>query len=143
MKGNSHENFESHIPEKIGSERSFGFVVGGILLTIALWPVLSGHWPYLWALIPALPLIALAAIQPSLLAPLNRLWFRLGLLLARIVNPIVLGIIYFLWITPIALIMRASGKKFLALDLEPGAKSYWIIREPAKVEAKARLRRPY
>ena len=143
MKGNSHESFESHTPEKIGSERSFGFVVGGILLLIALWPLHAGHAPYWFVLAPALPLIALAAIQPALLAPLNRLWFKFGLLLGRIVSPIVLGIVYFLWITPIALVMRAFGKKFLALNFESDAKSYWINREPAKVEARVRLRRPY
>ena len=143
MKGNSHESFESHLPTKMGSERSFGFVVGGILLMIALWPLHAGHEPYWWVLAPAVPLIILAAIRPALLAPLNKLWFRLGILLGRIVSPIVLGIVYFLWITPIALIMRMFGKKFLTLGFEPDAKSYWIIRGPAKVEAAVRLRRPY
>ena len=143
MKGNSHESFESHLPTAMGSERSFGFVVGGILLLIALWPLHAGHGPHLWALIPALPLIALAAIRPTLLAPLNKLWFKLGLLLGRIVSPIVLGIVYFLWITPFALVMRLMGKKLLTLDFERDAKSYWIIREPPKAEAAVRLRRPY
>lgn len=143
MKGNSHESFESHVETKMGSERSFGFVVGGILLVIALWPLMGGEGPRLWALIPALPLIALAAIRPALLAPLNKLWFKLGLILGRIVSPIVLGVVYYLWITPIALAMRLFGKKFLALGFDPGAKSYWIDREPAKVEASVRLRRPY
>jgi hypothetical protein len=99
--------------------------------------------PRLWALIPAVPLVVLAAVYPAALAPLNKLWFKLGLLLGRIISPIVLGIIYYVWITPIALIMRLSGKKFLALDFDPDAKSYWIIRQPAKVDAAARLRRPY
>jgi hypothetical protein len=143
MKGNSHESFESHVPTKMGSERSFGFVVGGILLVIALWPLHAGHAPHWWALVPALPLVALAALQPSLLAPLNKRWFKLGLLIGRVVSPIVLGIVYFLWITPFALVMRVMGKKLLALGFEPAAKSYWIIREPAKVEASVRLRRPY
>jgi saxitoxin biosynthesis operon SxtJ-like protein len=143
MKGNSHESFESHVPEKMGSERSFGYVVGGILLVIALWPLHAGNAPHWWALVPAVPLLALAAIKPSLLAPLNKLWFKLGILMGRIISPIVLGIVYFLWITPIALVMRMAGKKFLALDFESRAKSYWIIREPAKAEASVRLRRPY
>jgi hypothetical protein len=143
MKGNSHESFESHVETKMGSERSFGFVVGGIVLVIALWPLMSGEGPRLWALIPALPLIALAAIQPALLAPLNKLWFKLGLILGRIISPIVLGIVYYLWITPFALVMRLMGKKLLSLGFDPDAKSYWIIREPAKVKASVRLRRPY
>jgi hypothetical protein len=143
MKGNSHESFESHLPTEMGSERSFGYVVGGVLLAIALWPLLSGEGPHLWALIPALPLIALAAIRPALLAPLNKLWFKFGILLGRIISPIVLGVVYYLWITPIALIMRLAGKKFLALGVEPQAKSYWIVRQPAKIDSAARMRRPY
>jgi len=143
MKGNSHESFESHVPTTMGSERSFGFVVGGILLVIALWPLHAGEQPHWWALVPALPLIALAAIRPSLLAPLNKLWFKLGMLLGRVVSPIVLGIVYFVWITPFALVLRLMKKKLLALDFEPQAKSYWIIRQPAKAEAAVRMRRPY
>jgi hypothetical protein len=143
MKGNSHESFESLVPEKVASERSFGYTVGGIFAALSLIWAYTGHYPYWWALIPAVPLIGLAAVQPSLLAPLNKLWFKLGMLLGRIVSPIVLGIIYYLWITPIAFLMRTAGKKFLALDFEPEAKSYWIIREPAKIDAATRLRRPY
>ena len=143
MKGSSHESFESHVETNMGSERSFGFIVGGILLVIALWPLMYGNGPRLWAFIHALPLIALAAVRPALLVPLNKLWFKLGILLGRIISPIVLGIIYYLWITPIAFILRLSGKKFLALDFDPNAKSYWIIRQPAKIDAAARLRRPY
>jgi len=143
MKGNSHESFESHVPTTMGSERSFGFVVGGILLVIALWPLHAGEQPHWWALVPALPLIALAAIRPALLAPLNKLWFKLGMLLGRVVSPIVLGIVYFVWITPFALVLRLMKKKLLALDFEPQAKSYWIIRQPAKAEAAVRMRRPY
>jgi hypothetical protein len=143
MKGNSHESFESIVPEKMGSERSFGFTVGGILLVIALWPLHAGMAPHWWALVPALPLLVLAAIRPPLLAPANKVWFKLGLLLGRIISPIVLGIVYFLWITPFAVIMRWTGKKLLALGFEPKAESYWIMRQPVKAEASARMRRPY
>jgi len=143
MKGNSHESFESRVPEKMGSDRSFGFWVGGILLVIALWPLHAAQAPRWWALVLALPLIALAVIRPPLLAPLNKLWFRLGILLGHIVSPVVLGIVYFLWITPFGLVMRLMGKKLLALGFDQQAKSYWIIREPVKVEATVRMRRPY
>lgn len=143
MKGNSHESFESVLPEKIGSERSFGFTVGGILLAFALWPLHAGALPRWWALVPSVPLIALAALRPELLAPLNRLWFKLGILLGRIISPIVLGAIYFIFITPYAFVMRQMGKKLLVLDFDPQARSYWIIREPAKADAITRMRKPY
>ena len=143
MKGNSHERFESVLPEKISSERSFGYTVGGIFAVLSLIWAYTGHFPFWWPLIPAVPLITLAAVRPSLLGPLNKLWFKLGILLGTVISPIVLGIIYFLWITPIAFLMRSMGKKFLALDFQPEAKSYWIIREPAKADAAVRMRRPY
>ncbi len=142
MKGNSHESFEGHVEVKTGSDRSFGFVVGGVLLLIALWPLFHGNGVRLWALIPSLPLIGLALVYPSVLRPLNRLWFRLGLLLGRIISPIVLGIVYYLWITPFALILRLFNKRFLTLEFEPDTESYWIIRAPAKADP-ARMRRPY
>lgn len=142
MKGNSHESFEGHVEIQTGSDRSFGWVVGGVLLVIALWPLLYASGPRLWALIPALLLIAFAVIRPDVLRPLNKLWFRLGLLLGRIMSPIVLGIIYYLWITPIALILRLFNKRFLALEFEPDAESYWVVRAPAEPDP-ARMRRPY
>ena len=111
MKGNSHESFESHCRTRSASERSFGYTVGGIFAALALIWAYTGHFPFWWPLIPAVPLIALAAIRPSLLGPLNKLWFKLGILLGSIISPIVLGIIYFLWITPIALLMRAGGQE--------------------------------
>jgi hypothetical protein len=98
------------------------------------------HW---WALDRRCLLVHGCRSGRPLLAPLNKLWFKLGMLLGRIISPVVLGIVYFLWITPFAVVMRLMGKKFLALDFDPQAKSYWIIREPAKAEASVRMRRPY
>jgi len=67
---------------------------------------------------------------PKVLAPLNKLWMKFGLLLHSIVNPLVMGLLFFLTITPIALFFRASGKDQLRLKLDPAARSYWIVREP-------------
>ena len=67
---------------------------------------------------------------PSILAPLNRLWLRFGLLLHRIVSPLVLGIMFFLVITPMGLLMRAFGKDLLRLKFDRAAASYWIERTP-------------
>lgn len=143
MKGNSHESFESVLPEKTASERSFGYTVGGIFAALSLIWAYTGHFPFWWALIPAVPLIALAAIQPTLLAPINKLWFKLGMLLGMVISPIVLGLVYYAFITPYAVILRLMGKKMLDLDFDPNAKSYWIMREPAKAEAAVRMRKPY
>jgi hypothetical protein len=71
-----------------------------------------------------------ALLRPGVLAPLNRLWMRFGLLLAKVVNPLVLGLLFFVTILPIGLIMRALGKDLLRLKLDRSARSYWIAREP-------------
>jgi hypothetical protein len=74
--------------------------------------------------------LAAALLRPAVLAPLNRVWTRFGLLLHRIVSPVVLGIMFFVVITPMGLIMRALGKDPLRLRLEREARSYWIERRP-------------
>ncbi|MDD9928124.1 MAG: SxtJ family membrane protein [Rhodospirillaceae bacterium] len=83
-----------------------------------------------WSLIIAGVFLALAFAAPKLLSPLNRLWMRFGLLLHRIVNPLVMALLFFLVVTPIALLMRLFGKRPLHLETEPDAESYWIPRDP-------------
>ena len=72
----------------------------------------------------------MAWLRPALLAPLNRVWNKLGLLLGKIVSPIVLGALFFLVITPSAIIIRWMGKDLLNLRRDPKAESYWLVRDP-------------
>lgn len=112
------------------SNRGFGLVMGGFFLVVALLPVASGgdvHW---WSLAPALGFTTLALAWPRALAPLNRMWMRLGLLLHRLVNPVILGIVFYGVVTPTGLLMRALGKDPLRLRCDPNAGSYWIERDP-------------
>ena len=81
-------------------------------------------------LIVAAAFLAAALFRPALLAPLNRLWSRFGLLLGRVTNPIIMGLVFFLLITPMALILRLRGNDPLRLRLALHAKSYWIERTP-------------
>ncbi len=69
-------------------------------------------------------------VRPSLLAPLNRLWFRLGLLLHKIVNPVVMGLLFYGAILPTGIVMRLMGKDLLKLGLDRHSDSYWIVRQP-------------
>jgi Saxitoxin biosynthesis operon protein SxtJ len=73
---------------------------------------------------------AAAAVRPHLLAPLNRLWLKLGLLLHRVVTPAIMGLLFYLVITPMGLVMRLRGTDFLRLRRDPRAQSYWIVRTP-------------
>ena len=125
-----HEGFireEALLP---GSDRAFGCVMAGAL---ALLSFLNGWhhgrlWP--WTLSAAVLFVAIAWVRPSLLHPLNRLWMKLGLLLHKIVNPIVMGLLFYGTILPTALAMRLRGRDLLRLKREPDAESYWIAREP-------------
>jgi Saxitoxin biosynthesis operon protein SxtJ len=114
----------------VGSNRTFGLVFAAVFGIIALWPLTAGAMPRLWASALALGFLAVALIAPRLLSPLNRAWFYVGLALHRVVNPVVMAIIYYGTVVPVGLILRARGKDLLRLKQDPDAKSYWIAREP-------------
>ena len=127
----SHERFERNEDSGGSSNRSFGLVFAGLFALIALLPVISGRPPRIWALIVAAAFLVAAFALPSVLAPLNRLWTRLGLVLHKITSPLVLGLLFFVVITPMGTIMRLFGKDPLRLRRDSASSSYWIERKPA------------
>lgn len=114
---------------KMGSERSFGMVFAGVFLIVALLPLWHGHPVRRWALPVAAVFLGLALIRPAILAPLNRLWFRFGLALGKVMTPVVMGILFVIAVIPTALLMKLFGKDPLQRRLSPDAVSYW---EPRK-----------
>lgn len=129
-----HENYSHGDDVKVGSERSFGLVFAAVFALVALWPLFvhaneEGTLRF-WALCVAGFFAITALTMPSFLAPLNRLWFRFGLLLHKIVNPLVMGFLFFLTVTPIAMLMRIFSKRPLDLRFKDEATSYWIDRTP-------------
>jgi hypothetical protein len=123
----------SALPEdsaRPSSNRTFGLVFAGFFLLVALLPLLRGHAVRLWALpLSALFLVTALAV-PKVLAPLNRAWSTLGTLLHAVVNPLVLGILFYLVFTPFGWVLRRMGKDFLRSRTAPGAQTYWIVRQP-------------
>jgi hypothetical protein len=116
---------------RASSDRTFGIVFGAIFGLLAIhnaWRA-GANWP--WCVAVATAILVVSWIRPSLLAPLNRLWTRLGLLLGRIVTPVVLGVIFFLGVTPIAALARILGRDFLRLKPNPAAASYRSVRRPS------------
>ncbi len=113
----------------VGSERSFGLVFATVFAIIGLWPVIAGANPRWWVLAISLMFIVAALLIPAVLAPLNRVWFKFGLLLGRIVGPVVMALIFFVAVTPTALIFKLRRKDLLRLARQPDAKSYWINRD--------------
>jgi hypothetical protein len=85
-------------------------------------------WPWSGAL--AALFFASALVRPALLNPLNRAWLKFGLLLHKIVNPLVMALIFYGTVWPTGLVMRMLGKDLLRLKRQPEATSYWIIRQP-------------
>lgn len=126
----AHENLTSKEAPRGSSDRSFGIVFGVVFLIIALWPLLSSGGVRIWSVIASASFFVVAFVLPKLLAPLNRLWMRFGLLLHHIVSPVVLGILFYLFVTPMGLVMRLFGKDFLRLRFDSSSRSYWIERNP-------------
>jgi hypothetical protein len=117
-------------PPASASNRSFGVVFTVFFGIIGLLPLLGAHSVRVWALVLSGVFMVLTLVAPGYLAPLNRLWARFGALLHRIVSPIALAVLFFLVVTPIALLMRILGKDPLRMRLDPQAQSYWIVRDP-------------
>jgi len=126
----THESFRERDAIKGSSNKSFGFVFSVVFAVIGVLPLIGGGPPRWWSLAVAVLLLITAFSAPKLLAPLNRVWTRFGLLLHRIVNPLVMAFLFFLVVTPIALLMRLFGKRPLHLKAEPDASTYWISRDP-------------
>lgn len=126
----THESHARDEEIKGSTDRAFGIVFVVVFLIIGLWPVMWGNAPRVWSLSIAGVLLLLALIRPSILAPLNRLWMKFGLLLHKITNPLIMGLVFFLAVLPTGLIMRMLGKDILRCKLDPDAKSYWIERTP-------------
>ena len=118
-----------HVKIKMGSERGFGLVISAAFWIVAFWPIMSGGNTRIWAVAIAGVFLVLAIAVPRVLAPLNKLWFKFGLLLGAIVNPIVMSLLFLLAILPTGIIMRILGKDLLRQKLNKSADSYWIKRE--------------
>jgi hypothetical protein len=126
----AHEDLTREQYVEGSSDRSFGLVIAAVLLLVALGPLRHGHTPRWWALAVAVVFALVALAKPALLARLNRLWMKLGILLGKVVSPIALGILFYGVLTPLAVVVRLTGKDPLRLKLDPAADSYWILRKP-------------
>ncbi|MBI3529603.1 MAG: hypothetical protein HY067_16745 [Betaproteobacteria bacterium] len=126
----THEDFSRSQQVKASSNRAFGWVFVTVFLVIALSPLAFGGTLRWWSLIVSGLVLVATVAAPSLLTIPNRLWLRFGLLLHRIVSPVVLAIMFYLVVTPMGLLMRMFAKNILWLRRESAAESYWIKREP-------------
>ena len=120
---------------KKSSNRSFGLVFFIVFLIIAIYPLIFSESLRLWSLIVSFIFLFLGLINSKILTPLNNIWFKFGLLLGKFISPIIMGIIFFMVVTPISFIMRILGKDLLNLKFTKD-KSYWIEKTGPKSKMK-------
>tara|TARA_B100000902_G_C26861928_1_gene693455 strand:- start:152 stop:535 length:384 start_codon:yes stop_codon:yes gene_type:complete len=120
---------------EISTNRSFGLVFFAVFLLIALYPLGNIGEIRIWSLIISLIFLILGLLNSKILTPLNKLWFKLGIFLGKVISPIIMGIIFFLVVTPIGLTMRILRKDVLNLKYTRN-KSYWIEKNGPKSKMK-------
>ena len=121
---------------KLGSNRSFGIVFFIVFVLIAIYPLINQGEVRIWSLIISFLFLFLGLLNSKILTPLNKLWFRFGLFLGKIISPIIMAVIFFLVVTPIGLLMRMFGKDVLNLKLNNKKSSYWIEKVGPKSKMK-------
>ena len=113
---------------KISSNKSFGIVFFTVFLIIAIWPLLNGYEIRYWSLIISIVFLILGILNSKILTPLNKIWFKIGILLGNVISPIVMSIVFFLVVTPTSFIMKILRKDLL--NLKKNTKnSYWIKKQ--------------
>ena len=120
---------------KISSNRSFGIVFFVFFLIIATYPLINGDKLRLWSLIISIVFLSLGLANSKILNPLNKMWFKFGIFLGKIISPLVMIIIFFLVVTPIGLLMRLFNKDLLNLKFNQKS-SYWVEKTEPKSKMK-------
>ncbi len=124
-----HEPVTSFRKVSVSSNRKFGFAFAGLFLLLGVLPWVFHHGQVRWPLLVLAIIFALAALFLSTwLAPLNRAWFKLGMRLNKILNPIFMGLMFYGAIVPFGFFLR--GKDLLRLSPSPARQTYWILRNP-------------
>ena len=120
---------------KVGSNKNFGIVFFLVFLLISLYPLLKGSDLRIWSLLISFIFLALGLVNSNLITPLNKLWFKFGLLIGKVISPLIMGFIFFVVVTPIGIIMRLLRKDLLNLKYNK-KKSYWIEKNGPKSKMK-------
>ncbi|MEW6055378.1 MAG: SxtJ family membrane protein [Bdellovibrionota bacterium] len=122
----AHESLVQTHDIKTSTDRSFGLVFAAVFALVGVWPLFAGRSMREWAFIVAGAFFVVALTRPVLLRQLNKLWTRFGFLLQKITNPIVMGVLFYVLVTPVALVLRVLGKDPLKRSFDKQAKSYWV-----------------
>ena len=124
-----HEDLSREVASQGSSDRAFGLIFSAVCAVVGLWPLHAAKPIRLSAVVLSGGLLAVSLVSPVLLRPFNRLWTKIGLLLNKLVSPVVTALLFYLVFTPTALLLRLSGQDPLRLRLDKKARTYWIPRE--------------
>ena len=119
------------LKNNLPSNRNFGIVFFTVFLIISFWPLLNNGNIKVWSVILAIFFLILGLLNSKILTPLNKVWYKFGILLGSVVSPIVMGIVFFAVVTPTSLLMKIFGKNLLGLK-KNNKRSYWIERSQIK-----------
>lgn len=130
-RGDLHEAFD-RLEHPLPSEASFGYSFAFVCAVIAVIRLSQRHVDGVVFLPIAVALISVVRLKPSILRGPNEIWFKFSVFLFRVVSPVMMAVVYFLVITPVGVVARMTGRKFLALEKEPNARTYWSRVDPEK-----------
>tara|TARA_B100000242_G_scaffold263964_1_gene211189 strand:+ start:225 stop:656 length:432 start_codon:yes stop_codon:yes gene_type:complete len=130
MNINTHERIKNRNRTQLPSDRSFGFVFSTVFFIVGIWPLFWGNNLKTWSLFIAFGFLFITCFCPQVLNPINRIWTAFGELIHKIINPMIMGFLFYLVVTPTSILMRLAGKKPLELNFDVQQKSYWIDRKP-------------
>lgn len=116
---------------KISSNKSFGIVFFIFFLLVSIFPLFNDENIRIWALVVAIIFLILGLLNSSVLSSFNKIWFKFGILLGKLISPIVMGLVFFIMVTPTSFIMKIFGKNLLNLK-KNNKKSYWIEKSSIK-----------
>ncbi len=106
---------------------TFGILFFVFFLIVGLYPLISNEPIRIWSIIVSLVFLIVTIIKPNLFTFLNKLWIEFGILIGKIISPIIMGLVFFFVVTPIGIFVKILKKD--VMGLKRGASSYWITRE--------------
>ena len=121
---------------KLPSNKNFGIVFFIVFLIISIYPLLNGYEIRLWSLFLSVIILILGLANSKFLTPFNKLWFKFGIFLGKLISPLVMGLIFFVVVTPIAVLMRILKKDLLNLNFNGKIDTYWIDKTGPKSKMK-------
>ena len=118
---------KNYLNNKNKNNITFGILFFVFFLIIGLYPLISNEPIRIWSIIVSLVFLTVTIIKPNLFTFLNKLWIKFGILLGKIISPIVMGLVFFFVVTPIGIFVKILKKD--VMSLKRGQSSYWITRE--------------